>query len=917
MKTGLLAKLGFTRKKQRHTSALSPRRLGVELLEDRRMLAVFTVTNTNDGVVNNLGDLPGTLRQAIFDAEQFDDADTIVFASNLDGATITLTEGQLVITEEVTIDATALASGLTIDASGNDPTPTQNNGDGSRVFRILPSANNKEFALKGLAITGGDTLSSGSGIFFRRNFGGGTLSIEGSEIYDNSAPSIGGGIYFQLLATSGNPGALSIKDSAIYDNSAGSGGGGIFFQGDSSTNVTLSIEDSDISGNTTFGQGGGVATNGGIVNIARSTISDNVFAERGGGVSLSSVVSATITDTQFLNNEASFGGGLRISSSGNAIGSPPVEITIENSEFIGNKALSSIFGNGGGIHLRFQNGSTPTGTTLNFINNTVADNEATVDGGGIYADLYGDASNTLATVPILNIVNSIVTGNKAAENGGGVWVCTKYGAEFNMASSTVSGNTAGTVQMGPFGGGPTILGGNGGGLLLGVPPFLDNDGLTANLENITLSGNSALSQGGGLWVGVLEGVGTGGVGVVANLEHVTITNNESPDGGGLFSDPDDPDQRISTTLSHTIISGNVVSDTDNTPNNIAGVIESNSSYNLIGTGVAVNPTGAGNLFSDNPGLLPLADNGGPTQTHLPQQGSNAVDAGNPSIASPPVYDQRGTPFDRVVNNLIDIGAAEFGTVVLGADFDTDGDVDGFDFLAWQRGFGTTSGANKGDGDADNDEDVDSDDLTAWEGQFGQSTNATSADFDNDGDFDGFDFLAWQRGFGTSSGAGKDDGDADNDGDVDHDDLAAWEGQFGQNTNGTLQTIVAFNTQSNDVPSNDVPSSDVQSSDVDEPTDFASNPFFALMFERDNPNDSATIAIEEAWEFIGNRGINMQKTWIQRDLDGDLEIDIMDLDWIRGNTGTTGEARDISDRADGMKDLESAFAQFGSGLVIAN
>ena len=61
-----------------------------------------------------------------------------------------------------------------------------------------------------------------------------------------------------------------------------------------------------------------------------------------------------------------------------------------------------------------------------------------------------------------------------------------------------------------------------------------------------------------------------------------------------------------------------------------------------------------------------------------------------------------------------------------ADFDRDGDVDGDDFLLWQGGFGTPSGAEKMDGDYDNDGDVDGDDFLGWQAEFGNSSGNASA-----------------------------------------------------------------------------------------------------------------------------------------------------------------------------------------------
>jgi spore coat protein CotH len=59
-----------------------------------------------------------------------------------------------------------------------------------------------------------------------------------------------------------------------------------------------------------------------------------------------------------------------------------------------------------------------------------------------------------------------------------------------------------------------------------------------------------------------------------------------------------------------------------------------------------------------------------------------------------------------------------------ADFDADGDVDGGDFLRWQRGLGKPA-AVAGDGDADLDADVDGIDLAIWRNQFGASAAAAA------------------------------------------------------------------------------------------------------------------------------------------------------------------------------------------------
>jgi hypothetical protein len=54
---------------------------------------------------------------------------------------------------------------------------------------------------------------------------------------------------------------------------------------------------------------------------------------------------------------------------------------------------------------------------------------------------------------------------------------------------------------------------------------------------------------------------------------------------------------------------------------------------------------------------------------------------------------------------------------LSADFDGDGDVDGRDFLIWQRGYGSAGQTNNSLGDADGNGTVGDEDLTFWQEQY--------------------------------------------------------------------------------------------------------------------------------------------------------------------------------------------------------
>lgn len=98
------------------THRMSSFRPRVEGLEERTMLSAMSVVDTDDSG-------PGSLRQAILDANDQAGEDTIQFASELTG-TVGLTSGQLSITDDLTIDGPG-ADRLTISGTG-----------ASRVFHV-------------------------------------------------------------------------------------------------------------------------------------------------------------------------------------------------------------------------------------------------------------------------------------------------------------------------------------------------------------------------------------------------------------------------------------------------------------------------------------------------------------------------------------------------------------------------------------------------------------------------------------------------------------------------------------------------------------------------------------------------------------------------------------------------------------
>ncbi|NEO58630.1 MAG: hypothetical protein F6K54_39630, partial [Okeania sp. SIO3B5] len=383
--------------------------------------------------------------------------------------------------------------------------------------------------------------------------------------------------------------------------------------------IDVFIDGLTITGGNPIGGGGGIFTSENLT-VQNSTISGNTsigiegqydILVDGGGID-SHNNNLTIINTDIINNE------------------------VQGQLADGNPQFKNNFGDdpdGGGVSIR--NGQ------LNVIDSNISGNKVTgglSDGGG----LYGWHSD-------ITVTNSTISGNTlegtAFGSGGGIY--NRHG-NTTIANSTIANNsTFMTTEVGSA---------DGGGI------FSRNGNL--EITNSTVSGNSAVgldkTDGGGVYSK------NGNLTVVNSTISYNSTAGKSADGGGIFSS-----SGIATITNSTI--------SHNSADGLGGGLFSNGRTNLTNTIIA-NSTGrdavltnslidtnVNNLIEDghynpflsgDPGLGPLQNNGGSTETHALLPGSIAIDAGDNGGATGLTFDQRGQGFDRIINGTVDIGAYE-------------------------------------------------------------------------------------------------------------------------------------------------------------------------------------------------------------------------------------------------------------------
>jgi CSLREA domain-containing protein len=224
-----------------------------------------------DGVVS--------LREAVLTANALPGSNTITFADDLRGGTITLTQGSLQITDDLVIDgdpADGGPGGITINGGRFGDALNEDGMPGFTPFTATDAALSlQDLAIRestGIAVSGVDAnltldrvlvdrvdgllLAPATGVFV----GGGTLALVDSTIKNVSAESASG-------ISLSNGAEVSVINSSIVDNTGdfARGIGGI---------GTVAVVNSTISGNTSFYGGIGVGIVGNL-SVENTTIADN------------------------------------------------------------------------------------------------------------------------------------------------------------------------------------------------------------------------------------------------------------------------------------------------------------------------------------------------------------------------------------------------------------------------------------------------------------------------------------------------------------------------------------------------------------------------------------------------------------------------------------------------------------------
>ncbi len=401
-----------------------------------------------------------------------------------------------------------------------------------------------------------------------------------------------GGVFF----VGGFPSASLILDHVTLTGNSATRGGAIAVDHEAEVRIYNSV----ISNNHTTQAGGGIQISSNSVRIENTSIRDNTTNGFGGGIHLLNFPGSSevvlLNSVVFRNHGEAGGGGISVfgGSSRNA------SRIVSNGSRI---ELNTTGPNspGGGLYLNANGG----GGTTELQNTSIRFNKAHL-GGGIFAD----------TESGFFIQQSTIAQNEATGSGGGL-----YAAELRRSTilnSTISGNSAGTTT------GIDTTGYGGGAYVSGI----------LNFFNSTLSGNTAFNSAGAIWLSEDDGVNS-----TLTFNNTTLMSNRASGRSLPFGVIESDGVYIDAghlEMSNSIIAGsNGVDSFDCLMSNENSTVQA-SIFNIIQfDGCSTN------AVNEDPMLGPLQDNGGPTLTHAPLENAvHVLDQGDISSRYCQFSDQR-------------------------------------------------------------------------------------------------------------------------------------------------------------------------------------------------------------------------------------------------------------------------------------
>ncbi len=776
--------------------------LRCELLEDRRVLATFTVTSANDAGA-------GSLREAVGFANGAAGADTINFAAGLNGGTINLTSASLVITDSVAIDGPAAR--VTINGLGDVPT-------GFRIFKVDDgTAGLITVSMDDLNISGGsakpeantddaqaaiNNIGRGGGIDNRENLTldrvtltnnfarrGANLSVAGNGgdvttlnaaviTIRNSVISNGRSDWLDSAGAKNgraggiagvNGGTVNITNTTFENNYSNVVGGAMDLRSGTYVNIsdsTIKNNTADLRSGAIYGQRGHLFADS-VITLTRVTVTGNAQTAPDNlqfGALHTLAGSMTVTDCDITNNPNS--AGIDVSQGGGAFATAPdpsVRVSIVNSRISGNQTGGVTTTLIAGVDFTTRQEGAVVEIRDSTINNNgfYAGNPFTGAGGGAYllytdsvrisnSTITGNAGQFAGGVALIfgeddEISNSTISNNTSYYGGGGIYASATIS---RIIRSTISGNRTSTIDEG---GGIAIISETAPGGLF--PPSTN-----VTISQSTVSGNIS-PKGGGVYVYAPSGGMT-----TVTIDGSTITANtaDNGSGGGLFAAANSSATpgTAAVTMTNTILARNTDTGTgadifDDGETVVGRSPIVTGTFNFIGDNddgthsgfVEGNPGPGGNKVGGpgigvlNPDLGSLSNNGGPTLTHKPNPGSPVINMGDPATAGG--TDQTGAP--RVQGGRVDMGSVEVGSGALNLDFNNDGQYNCDDMNLLETAI--DAGMPVATFDVNGDGMLTSADVSAWlvdagAIRFGAGRRFLPGDANLNGSVDGSDFGIW-------------------------------------------------------------------------------------------------------------------------------------------------------------------------------